>query len=203
MATKSFLTNKPYVLDILPHYRNPFPSAQESLAIFLDRWSFDLKSNIIVADAAFGSITMMETIKEKVDIMGFWGTLSMSEISNSWLWPLLKRNTSENNWKACQNDSFLFSIINSEQEGESETSRRYQKIITNAFLSKSIQKQKNLANNDNNIDNNSVDKINGASSDECLETEKCECENCQKLKQLETKTKRRGTRRTRRASRTF
>jgi len=60
MATKSYETNKPYVLDIIPHLlklRNPFVSGQDSIREFMNRWAHPNKVHI-VADAAFGSMKL-------------------------------------------------------------------------------------------------------------------------------------------------
>lgn len=53
----------------------------------------------------------------------------------TWLWPLLKRCTAEGSWKACQNELYMCSILN--RFDERDNSKRYHKIMTNAFLSKS------------------------------------------------------------------
>jgi len=42
----------------------------------------------------------------------------MSENAMGWLWPLLKRNTSDGNWKGCANGCFLASILNTEDENK-------------------------------------------------------------------------------------
>jgi len=52
----------------------------------------------------------------------------MSENAMGWLWPLLKRNTSDGNWKGCANGCFLASILNTEDEKETGK-RRYHRFI--------------------------------------------------------------------------
>jgi len=52
-----------YILILI--IRNPFPTAQESIRIFLKRWIHPNKVNI-VADAAFGSMEMLESIEDNV-----------------------------------------------------------------------------------------------------------------------------------------
>jgi len=92
MVTKSTNTNKPYLLDILPHYYHPFESATEAIRYFADNWSYPTTVHI-VADAAFGSFE--------------FGTLSMAETKCNWLWPLLNSHTEHGSWKACQKRSCL------------------------------------------------------------------------------------------------
>ena len=47
-------------------FRNPFPSGVEALEQFMNRWNYPTKVHF-VADAAFGTTSLMEKVNEKVD----------------------------------------------------------------------------------------------------------------------------------------
>jgi len=53
--------NIPYILDLLPHLELNDMAPMETLKLAMQRWPYERKPHI-VADAAFGSIEMLEKI---------------------------------------------------------------------------------------------------------------------------------------------
>jgi len=77
----------PYILDLLPHLQCGDLSPTGALELAMERWG-NLNKPHIIADAAFGSLEMLEKIKN-------WdgtATFSCSINTTPWLWQLLSHN---------------------------------------------------------------------------------------------------------------
>lgn len=113
IAVKMFNTNLPYVIDLEPHISFPQVGAQTALKNMIERWDYPYKAHV-VADSAFGSLSVATAIKE-------WGgacTFSVSDNVVPHIWDMLNRKSKKDKWKALQNENYLFSLLPREDEDQ-------------------------------------------------------------------------------------
>jgi hypothetical protein len=85
----------------------------------------------VIADATFGSITVMEEIQK----LGGTSTLSISNLHSSWLWDVLSHNLPPNHWRAAQNSKNWITTIHTIKD-------KNRKIVTQQILTNPFQPQR-------------------------------------------------------------
>jgi len=101
----------PYILDLLPHLELNDMAPMEALKLAMQRWPYERKPHI-VADAAFGSIEMLE----KITTWGGSATLSCPQTVMPWIWELLSiinNNLPPSHWRAAklQSSNIIASLL--------------------------------------------------------------------------------------------